>query len=222
MRDYAVASGVYSSQRRNDSTESAGEPAFTGRLELHQLLAAAALNDGIDLAWGRVFFLYGPHEASARLVPSVVIPLLQGKLALMGDGLAQRDFMHVQDVATALVTILDSQHRGAVNIATGHCTPIRDVVMTIAAQIGQQDLVRLGARLTPPEEPRLLAASGHVLAQLGFRPHFSLQTGLADAIDWWRNQLASGQTQHQSTVRKFEQKTALFTSTSADDCQRLT
>lgn len=167
---------------------------------LHQLLTAAALNDGIDLAWARVFFLYGPHEAPARLVPSVVIPLLQGKLALMGDGLAQRDFMHVQDVATALVTVLDSQHRGAVNIATGQCTPIRDVVMAVAAQIGQQDLVRLGARPTSPEEPLLLAASGHVLAQLGFRPRFSLQTGLADAIDWWRNQLASKQTQHQNAA----------------------
>ena len=66
-----------------------------------------------------------------------------------------------------------------------------------------------------------MPASPHELSRLGFRPHFSLQTGLADAIDWWRNQLASGQTQHQSTVRKFEQKTALFASTSADDCQRL-
>jgi len=33
--DYAVASSVYTSQKRNDSTESAGEPAFTGRLEHH-------------------------------------------------------------------------------------------------------------------------------------------------------------------------------------------
>lgn len=160
---------------------------------LHQLLAAAVREDGVGLAWGRVFFLYGPHEAPQRLVPSVVAPLLQGQPALVGDGLARRDFMHVADVASALVAVLDSGHLGAVNIATGQSTPIRDVVMAVARQIGRPDLVRLGARSNPPNEPRLLAASGRVLDGLGFRPRFTLETGLADTIVWWRDRIASGQ-----------------------------
>ncbi len=155
---------------------------------LHLLLAAAAPNDGVGLAWGRVFFLYGPHEAPGRLVPSVVLPLLRGEPALVGDGLARRDFMHAQDVADALVAVLDSAHTGPVNIATGRSTPIREVVLAIAQQIGRPDLVRLGARPSPPGEPAVLAASGQALAKLGFQPRHTLETGLADTIGWWRRQ----------------------------------
>ena len=161
----------------------------TAKHALHQVLAAAAANDGIGLAWGRIFFLYGPHEAPPRLVPSVVMPLLQGEPAMVGDGLARRDFMHVADVAAALVCVLDSEFAGPVNIATGRCHPIRDVVEAIGTQIGRPDLIRLGARPTPPGEPRELAATGAALAGLGFKPQFGLQDGLADTIAWWRRQM---------------------------------
>jgi len=160
----------------------------TAKHALHRLLTAAAAGDGVGLAWGRIFFLYGPHEAPGRLVPSVVGPLLRGAPALVGDGLARRDFMHVADAAAALVTVLDSAHAGAVNIVSGHCTGIREVVMAIADAIGRPELVRLGARAAPPGEPPVLAASGRVLAGLGFRPCFTLESGLADTIGWWRRQ----------------------------------
>jgi len=153
-----------------------------------ELLAASAPADGIGLAWARLFFLYGPHEHRSRLVPSVIVPLLQGEPALIGEGLAQRDFMHVADVAAALVTVLESEHVGPVNIARGGIVPIREVARAIAEQIGRPELLRIGARPTPIE-PGRLGASGAVLAGLGFRPRFSHKAGIADTIGWWRRAL---------------------------------
>ena len=152
---------------------------------LHQMLARAAALDGVAFAWGRVFFLYGPHEAVSRLVPSVVVPLLRGREALVGDGVAERDFMHVADVAAGLVAVLDSEHLGAVNVASGVCRPVRDVVMAIAEQVGRPELVRFGAIPARAGEPRRLAASGAVLGGLGFAPRFGLEAGLADTVAWW-------------------------------------
>lgn len=157
----------------------------TAKDTLHRTLAAEAATDGVGLAWGRVFFLYGPHEAAARLVPTVAVSLLRNEAALVGDCLAERDFMHVADVAGALVTVLDSGHVGPVNIATGVCQPIRDIVVEIARKIGRPDLVRFGARPTPVDEPRRLASSNRVLRGLGFRPRFTLESGIADTIAWW-------------------------------------
>ena len=151
---------------------------------LHQVLAAVG---GVSLGWGRVFFLYGLHEAPSRLVPSVVAPLLRDKPALLGDGRAQRDFMHVQDVASAPVAVLDRGHVGAVNIATGECHTIGDVAMALAWQIGRPDLVRLGARQTPANEPQALFTTAVVLRNIGFRPRFTLPAGLADTVTWWRS-----------------------------------
>lgn len=155
---------------------------------LHRILAAAARQDGVSLAWGRLFFLYGPHEARSRLVPNVTLCLLQGQPALCGDGTALRDFMAVEDVAEALVTVLASGHQGPVNIASGRCIPIRDVILTVAGLVGRPDLVRLGARPATPGDPPKLAASTARLDATGFRPAHTLEDRLAATVAWWRAQ----------------------------------
>ena len=43
---------------------------------LHVVAAALAEQAGFSLAWGRLFFLYGPFETPERFVPSLVLPLL--------------------------------------------------------------------------------------------------------------------------------------------------
>ncbi len=154
---------------------------------LHQLLGAAAVQDGVSLAWGRLFFLYGPHEAPSRLVPDVTLALLRGEPALCGDGTGLRDFMHVADAARALVTVLASTHAGPVNIASGACVPIRDIIMDLAGIVGRPELVRLGARPSPPDDPPRLEASMAVLGtRLGFRPSYRGAAGLAETVAWWR------------------------------------
>jgi nucleoside-diphosphate-sugar epimerase len=151
---------------------------------LRRLLAASP--EGVSVAWGRVFFLYGPHEAPVRLVPHVITALLAGREALCGDGLVERDFMHVADVAAALVALLESDVQGPVNIASGQCVRLRDVIQAIGTQIGRPDLIRLGARPSPANEPPRLAASVSRLTQeVGFRSIRTLDDGIADTITWW-------------------------------------
>ncbi len=162
----------------------------TAKDALHRILAVAARQDGISLAWGRLFFMYGPHEAPNRLVPDVALALLRGEPALCGPGTAERDFMHVADAGAALAATLDSLHAGPVNVATGVCVPVRVVVQTLAELIGRPGLVRLGARPAPTNEPPRLAASVTVLREgVGFTPRFALADGLADTLAWWRDRL---------------------------------
>jgi nucleoside-diphosphate-sugar epimerase len=105
--------------------------------------------------------------------------------------------MHVADAARALVTILDSSHQGAINVASGNCTPVRTVIATIAELTGRHDLVCLGARPTPPDEsPRLAASTALLRDQLGFAPEFNLARGLADTVSWWRSQLSGSAASH--------------------------
>jgi nucleoside-diphosphate-sugar epimerase len=146
----------------------------------------AASPEGVRFAWGRVFFLYGPHEAPVRLVPYVITSLLAGREALCGDGLVERDFMHVADVAAALVALLESDVEGPVNIASGQCMRLRDVIQSIGEHIGRPDLIRLGARPSPANEPRRLAASVRRLTEeVGFRSIRTLDDGIANTIAWW-------------------------------------
>jgi nucleoside-diphosphate-sugar epimerase len=142
---------------------------------------------GASLAWGRLFFLYGPGEQPGRLVPSVVRALLAGEPAETTDGRQVRDFLYVQDVADAFAALLDSDVRGAVNIASGDPTTVRTVVATIAEQLGGEALVRWGALpRSPADPPTLLADVTRLSDEVGFAPRTGLAEGLARTIDWWR------------------------------------
>lgn len=156
---------------------------------LRQLTEDSAEPLGIDVAWGRIFFLYGPQEAAGRLVPDVVTSLLKGEPALCSHGRQERDFMHVADVAGAFVALLESGYNGPVNIASGTALPLSTVIDSIARIVGRPDLVRLGARTAPAGDPPRLAADVAVLRdQVGFRPRFSLEDGLKETVQWWRRQ----------------------------------
>lgn len=162
----------------------------TAKDALHRILAVVAVQDGISMAWTRLFLMYGPNEASNRLVPDVVQALLRGKPALCSAGTAERDFMHVADVAAALAATLDSERIGPINIAAGTCVPICQVVHTLAGLIGRPELIRLGARPTPKDEPLRLAANASTLHDIvGFTPRFALRDGLADTVAWWRDRI---------------------------------
>jgi nucleoside-diphosphate-sugar epimerase len=86
---------------------------------LFKFLEAGAARLGLSYAWGRIFLLYGSSESEGRLIPATARALLEGRPALCIHGGQIRDFMHVEDVARALVRILTSGVSGPVNIAAG-------------------------------------------------------------------------------------------------------
>jgi nucleoside-diphosphate-sugar epimerase len=147
---------------------------------------------GVSSAWGRIFHLYGPHEQEQRLVPSVTASLLSAEPALCTSGLQIRDFLHVEDVARALVAILASNLEGPVNIGSGNPVRLREVVDTLGQITGRTDLLRPGAIPANPNDPHRLIPDIARLRSIGFMPRFSLETGLRETVDWWRKTKRSG------------------------------
>jgi nucleoside-diphosphate-sugar epimerase len=145
------------------------------------------LRRSLSLAWARLFHLYGPHEHPARLVPSVARALLAGEVAECSAGTQERDFLHTHDVADALISLVRSDVVGPVNIGSGEAVPVRSVVEAVARWCGRLDLVRLGARPTPPDEPPLLvAAVSRLRDEVGWRPRVTLEAGIRETVSWWR------------------------------------
>ena len=155
------------------------------------VLEAAAGELGIELAWGRVFFLHGPGEAPGRLVASVARALLAGERAATGDGTQVRDFLHVDDVAGAFAALLDSSVSGAVNIGSGEGRTLRDVIHAIGAATGREDLLDIGALAPRPGDPDALVADvSRLRDEVGFVPAIGLEEGIARTVEWWRARTA--------------------------------
>jgi nucleoside-diphosphate-sugar epimerase len=157
---------------------------------LQLMLSRLSEQAGLSSAWGRIFFLYGPHEHPGRLVSSVIRALLRGEEAPCSPGTQVRDFLHVEDVGGAFVALLESEIQGAVNVASGHPLAVKDVVQEIARQLDQQGLVKLGALPARSGDPALLVADTERLrSEVGFIPKYSLESGIRETIRWWQDEL---------------------------------
>ena len=99
---------------------------------------------GLSQAWGRIFHLYGPGEGAGRFVPAVIRALLAGEPARCTRGLQQRDFLHVDDVAAALVILLRSDHDGAANIASAAPVALADVAQLLGDLTGSRRRLQQG------------------------------------------------------------------------------
>lgn len=162
----------------------------TCKTALGQIFTEYCRQEKISGGWGRIFFLYGPCETTSRLIPSVITALLDGKRARCTRGSQIRDFLHVEDAASAFCAFLSSEVEGVVNIASGRPVSIKEVVELIADRIGRRDLLDLGALTISEAEPPLLLADIKRLAQeIDWRPTYDLPTGLDHAIEWWKSRL---------------------------------
>jgi nucleoside-diphosphate-sugar epimerase len=157
---------------------------------LGQLFASFVRSTELSGAWPRIFFSYGPGEHPDRLVAHVVSAILQGRPARCTHGDQLRDYLYVEDVASALIAILDSDLQGPVNVGSGQPTRLKDMILTIARALGREDLVELGALPVAEDDPPLVLADvGRLAEELGWRPDSSLDDGIEHTIAYWRQQL---------------------------------
>jgi len=151
-----------------------------------------AQDDRLSGAWARPFFLFGPYESPRRLLASVIRSLLQGEPARCSHGRQIRDYLYSVDAADALVTLLESDIEGAINIASGERSSIAHLVRRAAGRLGREELVELGAIAARPDEPPLIVADVRRLREeLGWSPRHGLDEALDATIDWWRRRLAA-------------------------------
>ena len=154
---------------------------------LHCVARRYAEQASFELAWGRIFLVYGPGEPEGRLVPSVGRALLAGEPVPTTRGDQIRDFIHVEDAAAAFAALADSPVTGAVNIASGAPVTVRELVDRLANLAGRPDLLRPGAlpdRAGDP--PRLVADVVRLQNEVGFEPRVALLDGLAETLEWLR------------------------------------
>ena len=140
---------------------------------------------GLEVAWGRIFFAYGPGEFDKRLVPDVIGALRRGEPARTTHGRFGRDFVYAGDIAQAFVKLTDAEATGTFNIGSGQAPLLCDIVSEIGALMGRQDLLQIGALEARPGEPEEIRADTQRMESLiGWRATTSLVEGLKQTIDW--------------------------------------
>ncbi len=165
------------------------EPATLYGAAKHALRIVAeahAAQAGYALAWGRIFFVFGPREDPRRLGGSVAAALAAGQPALTSHGEQVRDFLYAPELAEAFVALLSSEVTGAVNVASGRPVAMRELIIALGEAAGRPELVELGTRPANPSEPASLTADVTRLRdEVGWTPSRTLARAAAETMAWW-------------------------------------
>ena len=166
--------------------------------------ASKAASDHLVRAWGETFGLpvvvsncsnnYGPYHFPEKLIPVVILRALAGDpIPVYGTGENVRDWLYVEDHATALMTILT---KGAVgrsyNVGGDSEATNIDLVRKLCALLDDRlpeaaphDRLITFVTDRPGHDLRYAIDASRIREELGWRPSVTLDEGLSRTVDWY-------------------------------------
>lgn len=141
----------------------------------------------------RPFNTYGPRQSARAVIPTIITQLLSGKQEIkLGSLHPTRDLLFVKDTVKGFIEIAKSNvligHE--VNIATHNEITVGDLAQTIINLINPTaTIISDDLRLRPEksEVERLFGANQKILENTNWKPSFTLEQGLKNTIEWFRN-----------------------------------
>ena len=138
---------------------------------------------------------YGPYQFPEKLIPLMLLHLLEDKpLPVYGEGTNVRDWLHVDDHAAAIWTILQRGPLGETwNVGADNEWRNIDLVKTlcgIVAELTDREASKLRERIEfvadrPGHDFRYAVSAEKLATELGWRPKIPFREGLRDTVRWY-------------------------------------
>ncbi len=139
--------------------------------------------------------LYGPNDnfdlKTSHVMPALIRKFVKAKengapsVELWGSGSPLREFMHVDDLADAVVFLLRAYDGSEpINVGSGQEISIKGLAEVIAKAVNFNGELVFDAT-KPDGTPRKLMDSSRLTA-LGWTPKIALEDGIRTTIDWFR------------------------------------
>jgi GDP-L-fucose synthase len=143
--------------------------------------------------------LYGPGDnfdlQNSHVLPALIRRFHEAKVrgddrvAVWGSGAPRREFLHVDDLADAVLYLLQSYDaEPIVNIGWGEDITIRQLAELVMSAIGYSGRLEFDSS-KPDGTPRKLLDVGR-LTNLGWKPRISLEAGVAQTYAWFKEHSA--------------------------------
>ena len=138
--------------------------------------------------------LYGPNdnfnELKSHVIPGLIYKMHKSKVSkketveLWGSGKPLREFMYVQDFASAIKFIIENNSKSQLlNIGTGEEISIYDLAYKIKSLVDFEGEIKFNTKY-PDGNPRKLLDSSKI-NDLGWKSKVSLSDGLAKTYEWF-------------------------------------
>jgi len=131
---------------------------------------------------------YGPNQFPEKMIPLFITNALDNQaLPLYGDGLNERDWIHVSDHCRAIDTVIASGSNGEVyNVGGGNPVANADLTRRILRLLDRpESLIRHVADRQGHD--RRYSLDTTKLEALGWKPRVGFEEGLAGTVEWYRS-----------------------------------
>jgi nucleoside-diphosphate-sugar epimerase len=142
---------------------------------LHKELMDVSRKRGCELVWLRIFYPYGPTEDPRRLISSLISGLRSGNSLRLVNSHAERDYVHVSDVASAIVRCAGGAFEGTFNIGTGKGIVLSELERLVRCYAIGEDAAATSEVNLPSER---VVADISKLRSLGWEPEFDIRSGI--------------------------------------------
>jgi GDP-L-fucose synthase len=142
--------------------------------------------------------LYGPNDnfdlENSHVFPALIRKFVDGKknnaasVTLWGSGTPKREFLHVDDLAKAVLVCLEKYDSDQpINIGTGEDLEIKELAKKIAKASGFTGEI-IWDKSRPDGTPRKVL-NIRKISDLGWLPSISIDQGITSTLDWYKNNL---------------------------------
>jgi dTDP-glucose 4,6-dehydratase len=147
---------------------------------------------GLPIVIVRPFNNYGPRQHPEKVVPRFITQALSGEpLTIHGDGHASRDWLYVDDTASAIEALIDAPldvvAGEVVNVATGIDLSVSEIARLVLEAVGDPlvEVVHVEERLGQVD--RHIGSTDKLASLTGWRASTSFADGLDRTIAWYRD-----------------------------------
>ena len=139
----------------------------------------------------RPFNNYGPRQHPEKVVPRFITQALCGEpLTIHGDGHASRDWLHVDDTASAIEALVEAPLERiageVVNVATGVDISVLDIAQLVLDAVGTPGAATVHVDERPGQVDRHIGSVDKLERLTGWRASIGFEDGLARTVDWYR------------------------------------
>ena len=135
---------------------------------------------GVTGVWARLFYPYGIGEARGRLVSTLIETFTAGREFRLRCPDTRKDYIHVDDVATALAALVRANVEGLVEVGSGTGVRLGELAGMAAGLMACPELLHLGNETDPLGD---MVANSERLRTVGWSPVLSLPAGLAAMVE---------------------------------------
>jgi GDP-L-fucose synthase len=146
--------------------------------------------------------LYGPRDnfdlTTSHVLPAFIRRFIEAaeigadKVTLWGSGMPLREFLHVDDLAQAVLVASEKYDSNLqLNVGSGEDLSIKDLAEKVAAAAGFTGKIEWDSS-KPNGTPRKVLEVSRIKA-LGWKPTITLDEGIASTIAWYKEANARGE-----------------------------